>query len=71
MRASISSAVAAAGLVALEFRSCDGLSVGTDHACVLLDDASVKVRDWRDDLAPKGLTLSTKLLAILSHSMIH
>ncbi|CAN0383720.1 unnamed protein product, partial [Pylaiella littoralis] len=48
MRASISSAVAAAGLVALEFRSCDGLSVGTDHACVLLDDASVKCFGMND-----------------------
>lgn len=54
------SAAAAAGLVAMGARSCDGLAVGTDHACVLLDDASVKVRE-RDDLrccvAPNCLSL--------------
>lgn len=47
MRAA-ASAAAAVGLVALGVRSCDGLSVGTGHTCVLLDDASVKVREHVD-----------------------
>lgn len=40
------SAVVISTVALLGFRSyyCDGLCVGTDHACVLLDDASVKVR---------------------------
>lgn len=46
---SAANAVAAAAATALllacatSVRTADGLAVGSDHACVLLDDASVKV----------------------------